>query len=156
MKKFYIMNGQNQEGSFEIEQLKLLNIKKDTFVWFEGIENQIIADKVEDLKSILPINVSPPKFENPIQNNFSSTPPYYNNSSNNIQNDYPKNNLKRNLIISGTILIGLIIIGFISNNYKSNSYRSQPTYNVDVTENTGVSEAEIERQRINSAITKKI
>jgi hypothetical protein len=156
------MNGQNQEGPFEIEQLKLLNIKNDTPVWFEGIENWTTAEKVEDLKSILTINVRPPKFENPIQNNFSSTPPNYNNSSNNSnqnynhQNDYPKSNLIRNLIIGGAIL-GLVITGFVSSNSQSNSYGSEPepSYNVEVTENTGVSEAEIERQRINSAITKK-
>lgn len=159
MKKFYIMNGQNQEGPFEIEQLKLLNIKKDTPVWFQGIENWTTAEKVDDLKSILSINSTPPKFENPIQNNFASTPPNYNNPSNygnqnyNNQNDYPKSNLKRNLIIGGAILIGLVVIGFISSNSQSNSYGSEPSYNVN--ENTGVSEAEIERQRINSAITKK-
>jgi hypothetical protein len=153
------MNGQNQEGPFEIEQLKLLNIKKDTPVWFQGIENWTTAEKVDDLKSILSINSTPPKFENPIQNNFASTPPNYNNPSNygnqnyNNQNDYPKSNLKRNLIIGGAILIGLVVIGFISSNSQSNSYGSEPSYNVN--ENTGVSEAEIERQRINSAITKK-
>ena len=156
------MNGQNQEGPFDIEQLKLLNIKKDTPIWFDGIENWTIAEKVEELKSILPINVSPPKYVNPTQNNFSATPPNFNNSSNNgnqnynHQNDSPKSNLKRNLIVSGAILIGLVIIGFISNNSQSNNYGgSEPSLNADGTENTEVSSAETERQRINAAITKK-
>lgn len=155
------MNGQNQEGPFDIEQLKLLNINKDTPVWFEGIENWTTAEKVEDLKSILPTNVSPPKFVNPTQNNFSATPPSFNNSSNNgnqnynHQNDIPKSNLKRNLIIGGVLLIGLVVIGFISNNSQSNSYGSEPSYNTDGTENSGVSAEETERQRINAAITKK-
>lgn len=161
MKKFYIMNGQNQEGPFDIEQLKLLNVKKDTPVWFDGIQNWTTAEKVEDLKSILPINVSPPKFENPTQNNFASTPPNFTNSANNSnqnfnpQNEFPKSNLKRNLIIGGAILIGLVIIGFISNNSQSNSYDSEPSFNADGTENTSNSAAESERQRINAAITKK-
>ncbi|WP_281239916.1 DUF4339 domain-containing protein [Flavobacterium praedii] len=160
MKKFYIMNGQNQEGPFEIEQLKLLNIKKDTPIWFQGIENWTTAEKVEDLKSILSINTTPPKFENPIQNNFSTTPPNYYNSSNynnqnyNSQNDYPKSNLKRNLLIVGVILIGLAIISFLSSSYQSNSYDSEP-YNADETQNSAVSAEETERQRINEAITKK-
>lgn len=160
MKKFYIMNGQNQEGPFDIEQLKLLNIKKDTPVWFEGIQNWTTAEKVEDLKSILPLNVIPPKFENQTQNDFTSTPPNFNNYSNNNQNtnhqkDYPKSNLKRNLLIGGAILIVLVIIGFISNSSQSNSYGSEPSYNADGTENTAVSAEETERQRINAAITKK-
>ena len=150
------MNGQNQEGPFEIEQLKSLNIKKDTPVWFQGIENWTTAEKVEDLKSILSINTTPPKFENQTQNNISSTPPNYSNQNYNDQNYYPKSNLKRNLIIGGAILIALVVIGFISSNSQSNSYGSEPSsYNANVNENTAVSEAEIERQRINSAITKK-
>lgn len=156
MKKFYIMNGQNQEGPFDIEQLKLLNIKKDTPVWYEGIQNWTTAEKVENLKSILPLNLIPPKFENQSQNSFTSTPPNFNNNQNyNNQNNYQKSKLKRNLIIGGAILIGIVIIGFVSNSLQSDSYGYEPSYNADGTENFAVSAEETERQRINAAITKK-
>jgi hypothetical protein len=156
MKKYFIHNGQIELGPFEIEQLKTMQLRNETPVWFEGLQNWTTVGNVEDLKSILPINASPPKFVNPMKNNFSATPPNNNKLSNNSnQNDYPKSNLKRNLIIGGAILIGLVIFGFISSNSQSNSYGAEPPFNADIAENSGVSEAEIERQRINSAITKK-
>ena len=120
------MNGQNQEGPFDIEQLKLLNINKDTPVWFDGIENWTTAEKVEDLKSILPTNVSPPKFVNPTQNKVSTTPPNFNvreekEETPNINTqtkksetlESKKNNSKRNLIIGGGILFGLLVANTI-------------------------------------------
>lgn len=177
MKYFYIHNGQNQEGPFDIEQLKLLNIKKDTPVWFDGIENWTTAEKVEDLKSILPINVSPPKFVNPTENNFSATPPNFNVREEKEENPKinaqtiksetlvnKKSNSKRNLLIGGGILIGLLLIAIILSNSNSNSYdgSSYPvTANPEATAvevsdaDAAVSTAEYERQNANSALTEK-
>lgn len=66
MSRYYIHNGQAQEGPFSIEELAAKNIKPDTPVWYEGLQEWTTAKDVEELKSI-----------------FQSTPPVFvkNNSS---------------------------------------------------------------------------
>ncbi len=61
MKKFYIHNGTEQMGPFEIDELKSRDIHSDTPIWYEGLENWTTAGQVEDLKNILK-NSSPPPF----------------------------------------------------------------------------------------------
>ena len=73
MRNYYAHLGDNQEGPFSLDELKLKKISKETLVWYEGLEEWIAASKVEDLKdlfiSIPPpfnkqsINVPPPKVE---------------------------------------------------------------------------------------------
>ncbi len=175
MKKFYLHNGQNQDGPFNIDELKALNIEKDTPIWYEGIENWTTAEKVEELKSILPVNVVPPKFEKPNQINTTSLPPKFNKTENldnsqnfqsisNIQNKEKKSNLNRNILIGvgsiiGVILIGVIAIKFQNNNNDNYNYSGETAVTVDSLgnpQNTNYdNSAEIERQNINSAITQK-
>jgi hypothetical protein len=177
MKKFYIINGQNQEGPFDIEQFKSLNIKRDTPVWYEGIENWTTAEKVEDLKSLLPKTAIPPKYEIPIDDNIASTPPKFNiqeekketpkrntDTSKNESIESNKNNSKRSLIIGGGVLLVLLLIGIILSNSNSNGYggSSYPaTANPEATAvevsdaDEAVSAAEYERQNANSALTEK-
>ncbi len=70
MKKFYIIKNEIQEGAFSVEELKSLNIKNDTPIWYEGIENWTTAEKVEELKFLLKVN--PPEFtKEKKQENFS-------------------------------------------------------------------------------------
>lgn len=171
MKKFYIIKEQNQEGPFDIEQLKSLNIKKDTPVWYEGIENWTTAEKIEELKSILPSTVVPPKYEMPTQNNVTTLPPKFNKteSSNNSQNFESnnkkivetKNNLKRNILI-GALLIGVILIGLIVIASKNdNEYSGESSTTVESADNpqdgntSYDNSSDSERQRVNFAITQK-
>jgi hypothetical protein len=69
MKKYYLHNGSEQQGPFDIENLKSKNITKDTPIWFEGLSEWTTAGKIAEL-SVLFANATPPPF-----NASSSTPP---------------------------------------------------------------------------------
>ncbi len=171
MKKFYIMNGQNQEGPLDIEQLKQVNIKKDTPIWYEGIENWTTAEKVEDLKSILPNNSVPPKYEIPSQINVSSQPPIFKNQDEPIKKSVegqqsnineiksePKSNIKRNLIIIGVLLFGALLLFMASgNSYDDYSRSANPDASAAeaADANYEVNSAAYEKENANSALTQK-
>jgi hypothetical protein len=70
MKKFYIHNGTEQMGPFDVDELKARDIHSDTPIWHEGLENWTTASQVEELKNILK-NSSPP----PFTQQTSSPPP---------------------------------------------------------------------------------
>ena len=61
MKKFYLYNGvgAQQEGPFDIEDLKSKNITRETPVWYEGMPDWTTAGNLEELKSIL-ATIPPP------------------------------------------------------------------------------------------------
>lgn len=59
MKKYYLHNGTENIGPFDLEDLKLHNLTKDTPIWYEGIEEWKTAGEIEELKSVL-IVVPPP------------------------------------------------------------------------------------------------
>lgn len=65
MTKYYLHNGQQQEGPFDIESLRVKNITKDTYIWYEGLQEWTTAGKVPELASIFekpkppPFNIAP-------------------------------------------------------------------------------------------------
>jgi hypothetical protein len=60
MKKFYLHTGTEQQGPFDIEELKSKGIHNDTHIWYEGLGNWITADKVDELREILKSAAPPP------------------------------------------------------------------------------------------------
>ncbi|CAM3545568.1 DUF4339 domain-containing protein [Flavobacterium gelidilacus] len=58
MKKYFLNDGTENKGPFDIEELKLHKITRTTKVWFEGLEEWQNAEEIEELKII-----------------FTSTPP---------------------------------------------------------------------------------
>lgn len=60
MKKFYLHNGKEQTGPFDIDDLKSKNINKDTPIWYEDLPDWTIADKIEELKDLLKTATPPP------------------------------------------------------------------------------------------------
>ena len=69
MKKYFLHNGTEQQGPFDIDNLKVKNIKKDTPIWFEGLSEWTTAGKIAELNDLF-TNATPPPF-----NASSSTPP---------------------------------------------------------------------------------
>jgi hypothetical protein len=60
MKKYFIHNGTEQIGPLSIEELKIHQIKKDTPIWIEGMEEWTIAGELEELNYLFP--PMPPPF----------------------------------------------------------------------------------------------
>lgn len=60
MKKYYLHNGTQQEGPFDISELKSKNILPQTEVWFEGLEDWTEAGQIEDLKTLFSKTTPPP------------------------------------------------------------------------------------------------
>lgn len=97
MKKYYLHDGQAQQGPFSIEELKEKQLSKATPIWFDGIENWTTVGEVEALKEI--VNVPPP---------FVPTPPKQHTA---VKTAPPKrSNLGRVLIYLSIIALVLLCV----------------------------------------------
>lgn len=63
MKKFFLNNGTEQQGPFDIEDLKTKGVSKDTPIWHDGLSAWTTVGNVEELKSLL--TTTPPPFNQP-------------------------------------------------------------------------------------------
>ena len=68
MKKYYLHNGTESSGPFDIEELKAKNITKSSPVWFEGMEHWKTAGEIPELNHLF-IVIPPPL------TSFSAPPP---------------------------------------------------------------------------------
>ncbi len=78
MKKYFLHNGTEQQGPFDIEELNAKKINKDTPIWYEGLDNWTTADKVDELKDLLRTMTPPPfgepkKIPPPVQKSMPKT-----------------------------------------------------------------------------------
>ncbi|MEI6816874.1 MAG: GYF domain-containing protein [Bacteroidota bacterium] len=94
MKKYYIHIGTEQQGPFDLNELKEKNIHKETYIWYEGLKDWTTADKVDELSDFLR-TASPPPF-----GSNKNTPPPINLTQNspidlNDLNNYWYNEFKR-------------------------------------------------------------
>ncbi len=62
MKIYYYHNGEQEVGPFSIEDLQNLDIKPETPIWYEGLEQWTIAGKIKELEPLFKNKVSPPPF----------------------------------------------------------------------------------------------
>ena len=60
MKKYYLHNGTESSGPFDIEELKSINITKTSPIWFEGMDNWKTAEAIPELNELFTVN--PPPF----------------------------------------------------------------------------------------------
>ncbi len=58
MKKYYLHDGKENIGPFDLDELKSKGIKKDTIVWCEGMQDWTSAGVIDELKNI--VLVTPP------------------------------------------------------------------------------------------------
>lgn len=154
MRKYFIHNGEIENGPFDIEQLKTMQIKSETPIWYEGLQNWTVAGNVEELKSILISTSTPPKFEKFAQQNTNVNPPSYTKPyyENNQNFEQKKSKTLRNVLIGvGVLALIFIVLSIATNN-------SKPTYN----ENGEISGADTsavavddENDRINEELTIK-
>lgn len=109
MRKYFIHNGETENGPFDIEQLKSMQIKSETPIWYEGLQNWTVAGNVEELKAIIISTSTPPKFENFAQQNTNINPPKFNQTQQ--QKEIEKEPKKKNIL--GNILFGIGVVGAI-------------------------------------------
>jgi cell division protein FtsL len=158
MIQYYFHDGQKEQGPFDIEQLKSQTLKKDTPIWYEGLESWTTVGEVEELKQLfaskptLPpliktipeVKTTPPKIEQP---SYGAT---------NHQDTFPtkKKSLLVPLIISGVLIVGALIIWLV---YQNNQHTNviQDLQDTVSTKSTAEEDKEAERQRINQVNTVK-
>lgn len=121
MKKYFLHNGTEQQGPFDLDDLKEKHINKDTPIWYDGLHDWTTADKIDELKDILSTSTPPP---------FSSkqtTPPPINKPEAekqtvaSLSKQESKFNIGRVLKILAGIFIGGLIIMFLVNKLSGNS-----------------------------------
>ena len=155
MRKYFIHNGETENGPFDIEQLKSMQIKSETPIWYEGLQNWTIAGNVEELKSIIISTSTPPKFENFAQQNSNVHPPSFRkaNFETNQNFEPKKSKTLRNVLIG----VGVLAVLFIGISIASNN--SEPTYNENGefigVDSAATSVVDEERNRINEELTIK-
>lgn len=102
MEKYYLYINDEQQGPFNIEELKNKKINRNTKVWFEGLEDWKNAEDIEELKAIV-ASIPPPI------KTISTPPPFKKNISKSSENTILGLNRKTFLIVLGLIVIGFVI-----------------------------------------------
>jgi len=102
MKKYYYTDGTNDFGPFTLEELRGKPITKETYVWYEGLDEWVLAADVEELYPL-----------------FTSTPPpirkqataYQNNNT--IQKP-PKSWLVESILVTLFCCLPFGIVGIVN------------------------------------------
>ena len=133
MKKYFLHDGSEQEGPFDIEELKSKNLNRDTPIWFEGLDEWTTIGKVDELKEI--ITATPPPFATKLA---SPLPVQKSATQQKVFVDKPKQSSstsRRILIIGGVVVLALIGI-FIYNQIQHQQYQSDRESTINAEEDT--------------------
>src|SRR5438045_5527105 len=103
MKQYIIHDGQAEQGPFNLDQLKLQPLKKDTPIWYEGLESWTTVSEIEELQSLFIVKPTPPPLQKatpPKLEQTSYTSPSY-------EETFPtkKKSLLVPLIIGGIVIV---------------------------------------------------
>lgn len=130
MKKYYIHNGSEQDGPFDISDLKSEGITPKTEVWYEGLSDWINADQIDELKELFS-SMKPPPIKPKTISQQSQSKPTPKKSS------LGKNVLRLILITIGVIGAYAIINVVFSSNADSNpSNYYEQKLTIEETENS--------------------
>lgn len=125
MKKYFLHNGNEQQGPFDLNELKTKNITRNTPVWHEGLHGWTTAEQIQEIK-VLFTTVTPPPFTG-AQNN--SQPPPINKQINQPNNKPPvtasKSNAGKIIAIIASIFAFVLIAIFIIKSNKNKSTSAQ-------------------------------
>ncbi len=172
MRQYFIHNGQNQEGPFDLEHLKKRTLKKETPIWYEGIEKWTTVGEIEELKNLISSPLPPPLFPNKeTSKNFHDTSyspsPTYTPSTSTSSPSYDElfPTKKKSALLPFLITGGVLVIGIISWLAYQNSQNSSTIDSLQEkvstqetvyqTQQSQIAEKEAERQRVNTANTLK-
>lgn len=165
MTQYYFHDGQQEQGPYDIEQLKSQTLKKDTPIWYEGLESWTTVGEVEELKQLFAIKPTPPPLIKPVPE-IKATPPKIEQTSYaapSYEEAFPTK--KKSLVVPLIIGGSLVVIGLISWLVYQNSQHTATIDNLQekvTTQDSAIqtqqaqdAEKEAERQRINEANTAK-
>ena len=158
MRKYFIHNGQTEMGPFEMEQLNTMQLKSETPVWFDGLQNWTTAGNIPELQSIINSYNLPPKFENPVS--YKINPPIYTKPDygTNINEQVKKNNTVRNIFFAFGIIAIVFLLGML---FLFTNTNDAPPYNAEGAEEVidsaavVLENAEPVRDEISAALTEK-
>lgn len=123
MKKYYLHNGTEQQGPFDLDDLKAKGINKDTPIWYDGLPGWTTAEKVDELKELLK-TAAPPPF-----GTKRTTPPPINKQTTQTETKHaitatmkPKEKNKVGGMVLIIVFILVVIVGGLTvvNNMKRN------------------------------------
>lgn len=104
MKKYYVVKNGKQSGPFTLEEIKEKGINRETYVWFEGLNNWKKAKEIKELNDLF---TTPPPF-NKNENKESEIPPIPEQKLNNIIEDYEIASRSDRLI--GYVILNVFIL----------------------------------------------
>ena len=140
MKKYFLHNGSENIGPFDLEELKAKNINKETPVWCEGMTDWTTAGEIEELKSML-VTVPPPITRNEPQV---------------IKTGKAKKSKTLKYILIGFAAIAVVFSGIVI--YTMNENNSNDSFDNIAPEEAIDSEAsdEIDYRKVRNAIEEKV
>ena len=157
MNKYYLHNGYETSGPFDLEEIKTKQITKSTLVWCEGMEDWTTAGEVFELKRIL-FPVPPPI------KTMASLPPIHKNVTTNYSNPKEEQgkstkilglDLKQFLIVCGIFV--LIVFTYAFNYYQDNRRAELDQKNGQTdTQNQQYNQKEIEYKNLKIAEDERI
>lgn len=158
MTQFYYHDGQQEQGPFDIEQLKSKDLKKDTPIWYEGLDSWTTVSEVEELTKLFAVKPTPPPLKKQSEQSYASSVPVTE------QTEIKKRSSIIPIIIGGLIIIGAIAGWLIYQNSKNNDTidslqekvsSQDQTISTQQQVLTNQQNADAEKQRINEANTEK-
>ena len=153
MKKYFLHTGAEQQGPFDIEDLKAKHITKETSIWFKGLPDWTTAEQVDELKVLFDSNTPPPFNKQP-----ATPPPIYKTSAPYISNDQlPSKKKSHSGLIIIIIILLLIIVagGFFIANKKSSDISNDSLTRVDTYQEKVLTIKEIESSKPKKFLTAK-
>jgi len=133
MKKYFLHDGFQQAGPFDIEELKSKNLNRDTPIWFEGLNEWTTIGNVEELKNI--ITAIPPPFETKM---ISPLPVQKPATQQKVAFDKPKQSSStgRKLLIFAGIIVLVLIAVFVYNQMEHQQYQNDRQNTINTQEDT--------------------
>jgi hypothetical protein len=112
MRQYYIHDGEMRKGPFDLEHLQEQPLKKETPVWYDGLEDWTIAGSINELKPFFGLTTTPP----PLTQTFENNAPHRNeilNSFSDAEEELPeksKNSFLLPILITLIIIMGIVAI----------------------------------------------
>ena len=121
MNKYYLHDGHESSGPFDLEEIKTKQITKSTSVWCEGMEDWTTAGEVAELKRILfpvPPPISSIAMKPPVPKSINNS--NYSNAEEEQEEPAKILGLDKKQFFIALVILVLVVFTFVFNNYQEN------------------------------------